>query len=72
MGDRRQWEATRCSGASRSGLEKEEARESQDRKPKGIRENQIEPEKCPDWYKARGHLKWLGEGGNQRGPGQEA
>ena len=52
-GKGRQQEATRRSGATRSGLEKEGTRESQNRKPKGIIENQIEPEKRPDWYKAR-------------------
>ena len=52
-GKGRQQEATRCSGATRSGLEKEGTRESQNRKPEGIIENQIEPEKRPDWYKAR-------------------
>ena len=44
-GKGRQQEATRCSGATRSGLEKEGTRESQNRKPKGIIENQIEPER---------------------------
>ena len=53
FGKGRQQEATRCSGATRSGLEKEETRESQNRKPKGIIENQIELEEWPDWYKAR-------------------
>ena len=53
-GKGRQQEATRCSGAPRSGLEKEGTRESQSRKPEGTSGNQIEPERSQTGIKPGG------------------